>query len=86
MTEPSGKLTKSCKICAYFRFRISDDLEMHDANEIECLIFEIATKNIILGKVTKGGVSDANNKLIINVIPTVGSYKSQPVANRVNRL
>ena len=56
---------------------------MHDANEIECLIFEIATKNIVLGKVTKDGVSDANNKLIINIIPTVESHRPQPVANRV---
>ena len=39
---------------------------MRDANEMECLIFEIALKNIVLGKVTKSGVSDANNKLIIN--------------------
>ena len=38
---------------------------MHDANEMECLIFENAIKNILLGKVTKSGVSDANNKLII---------------------
>ena len=57
---------------------------MHDANEIECLIFEIAIQNIVLGKVTKCGVSDANNKLIINVIPTVGSHRPQPVANWVN--
>ena len=57
---------------------------MHDANEIECLIFEIATKNIVLGKVTKGWVSDANNKLIINIIPIVGSHKPQPIANRIN--
>ena len=56
---------------------------MHDASEIECLIFEIATKNIVLGKVTKGGVSDANKKLIINIIPTVWSHRPQPVANRV---
>ena len=59
---------------------------MHDANEIECLIFEIATKNIVLGKVTKSGVSDANNKLIINIIPTVGSHHHidpEPIANRV---
>ena len=56
---------------------------MHDANEIECFIFEIATKNIVLGKVAKGGVSDANNKLIINIMPTVGSHRFQPVDNRV---
>ena len=37
---------------------------MHDANEMECLIFEIAIA-IVLGKVTKSGVSDINNKLII---------------------
>ena len=59
---------------------------MHDANEIECLIFEIATKNIVLEKVTKGGVLDANNKLIINIIPTVGSHRPQPVANRVKAI
>ena len=40
---------------------------MHDANEMECLIFENAIKNILLGKVTKSGVSDANNKLIITI-------------------
>ena len=40
---------------------------MHDANEMECLIFEIAIKNIVLGKVTKSGVSDVNNKLIIAI-------------------
>ena len=40
---------------------------MHDANEMECLIFENAIKNIVLGKVTKSGVSDANNKLIITI-------------------
>ena len=58
---------------------------MHDANEMECLIFEIVIENIVLGKVTKGGVSDANNKLIINIIPTVRSYTSrpQPLRNRV---
>ena len=28
---------------------------MHDTNEMECLIFEIAIKNIVLGKVTKVG-------------------------------
>ena len=44
---------------------------MHDANEIECLIFEIATKNIVSGKVTKVGASDGNNKLIINIVSTV---------------
>ena len=31
---------------------------MYDANEIEGLIFEIAIKNIVLGKVTKSGVSE----------------------------
>ena len=40
---------------------------MHDANEMKCLIFEIAIKNIALGRVTKTGVSDANNKLIITI-------------------
>ena len=63
-------------------FEIFDDLEMHDANEIECLIFEIASKNIVLGK-TKDGVSDSNNKLVINIILSVGSHRHQPVANRV---
>ena len=48
---------------------------MHDANEMKCLIFEIATKNIVLGKVTKGGVSDEHNKLFFNIIPTVGSHR-----------
>ena len=47
---------------------------MYDANDMEYLIFEIAIKNIVLGIATKGGVSDANNKLIINIIPTVGSH------------
>ena len=47
---------------------------MHDANEMEYLIFKIAIKNIVLGIATKGGVSGANNKLIINIIPTVGSH------------
>ena len=45
---------------------------MHDANEIECLIFENAIKNILLGKVTKSGVSDANNKLIITIFQMWG--------------
>ena len=45
---------------------------MHDANEIDCFIFEIASKNIVLGKVTKSGVSDANNKLIITVFQKWG--------------
>ena len=49
-----------------------DDLEMHDANEMECLIFELAIKNIVLGKVTKSGVSDANNKLIITIFQMWG--------------
>ena len=40
---------------------------MHDANEMECLIFEIPIKNIVSGKVTKSGISDANNKLIITI-------------------
>ena len=40
---------------------------MPDANEIECLIFETAIKNIDLEKITKSGVSDANNKLIITI-------------------
>ena len=34
---------------------------MNVANEMQCLIFEIAIKNIVLGKVTKIGVSDVNN-------------------------
>ena len=45
---------------------------MHDANEMECLIFEIAIKNIVLRKVTKSGVSDANNKLIITIFQRWG--------------
>ena len=45
---------------------------MHDANEMECLIFELAIKNIVLGKVTKSGVSDANNKLIITIFQMWG--------------
>ena len=45
---------------------------MHDANEMECLIFENAIKNILLGKVTKSGVSDANNKLIITIFQMWG--------------
>ena len=45
---------------------------MHDANEMECLIFENAIKNIVLGKVTKSGVSDANNKLIITIFQMWG--------------
>ena len=56
---------------------------MHDANEMECLIFEIVIENIVLGKVTKGGVSDANNELIINIIPTVRSYRPQLLRNTV---
>ena len=48
---------------------------MRNANKIKCLFFEIAIKNIILGKVIKGGVSDANNKLIINIISTVASHR-----------
>ena len=32
---------------------------MQDANEMECLIFEVAIRNIVLGKVTKSGVSEA---------------------------
>ena len=34
---------------------------MNVASEMECLIFEIAIKNIVLGKLTKSGVSDVNN-------------------------
>ena len=45
---------------------------MHDANEMECLIFEFAINNIVLGKVTKSGVSDANNKLIITIFQMWG--------------
>ena len=45
---------------------------MHDANEMECLIFENAIKNILLGKVTKSVVSDANNKLIITIFQMWG--------------
>ena len=45
---------------------------MHDANEMECLIFENAIKNILLGKVTKSGVLDANNKLIITIFQMWG--------------
>ena len=45
-----------------WKIEVFDDLEMHDANEMECLIFEIAIKNIVLEKVMKGGVSDANKK------------------------
>ena len=57
---------------------------MHNENEIECLIFETAIKNIVLEKVTKDGVSDANNKLIINNILTVGSHRPQLLTNRIN--
>ena len=45
---------------------------MHDANEMDCLIFDNAIKNILLGKVTKSGVSDANNKLIITIFQMWG--------------
>ena len=45
---------------------------MHDGNEMECLIFELAIKNIVLGKVTKSGVSDANNKLVITIFQMWG--------------
>ena len=45
---------------------------MHDANEMECLIFKLAIKNIVLRKVTKSGVSDANNKLIITIFQMWG--------------
>ena len=45
---------------------------MHDANEMECLIFENVIKNILLRKVTKSGVSDANNKLIITIFQMWG--------------
>ena len=45
---------------------------MHDAYEMEWLIFEIAIKNNVLGKVTKSGVSDANNKLIITIFQMWG--------------
>ena len=55
---------------------------MHDAHEMECLISEIAIKNI-LGKVTKGVFLDANHKLIINIFLTLGSYRPQPIKNRV---
>ena len=34
---------------------------------MKCLIFEIGIKNIVIGKVTKSGVSDVNNKLIIAI-------------------
>ena len=57
---------------------------MQDTNEIECLIFEIAIRNIVLGKVTKSGVSEVNNKLIINIFLTVGSYRQHQLMNRVN--
>ena len=56
---------------------------MQDANEMECLIFEVAIRNIVLGKVTKSGISEANNNLIINIFLTVGSYRPQPLMNRV---
>ena len=59
---------------------------MQDANKIECLIFEIAIRNIVLVKVTKSGVSEANNKLIINIFLTMGSNmynRPQPLRNRV---
>ena len=57
---------------------------MQDANEMKCLIFEVAIRNSVLGKVTKSGVSEANNKLTINIFLTVGSYRPQPLMNRVN--
>ena len=50
---------------------------------MECLIFEVAIRNIVLGKVTKSGVSVANNKLIINIFLTVGSDRPQPLRNMV---
>ena len=56
---------------------------MQDANEMECLIFKHAIRNIVLGKVTKSGGSEANNKLIINIFLIVGSYRPQPLRNRV---
>ena len=50
---------------------------------MECLIFEINIKNIVLKKVTKSGVSDANNKLIINIFLIVGSYRPQPFRDSI---
>ena len=55
---------------------------MHDANEMECLIFENAIKNILLGRVTQSGVSDANNKLIITIFQMWGHIdpiRSDPI-------
>ena len=59
---------------------------MQDANEMECLIFVVAIRNIVSGKVTKSGVSEVNNKLIINIFLTVGSYRPQPLRNRVKQI
>ena len=56
---------------------------MQDANEMECLIFEDAIRNIVLGKKTKSGVSEANSNSISNIFLTVGSYRPQPLRNRV---
>ena len=56
---------------------------MHDANQMECLIFEVIIKNIVLGNVTKSGVSDAISKLVINFFLTVRSYRPQPFRNRI---
>ena len=56
---------------------------MHDANEIEFLIFEITINNIVLGKVAKSGVSDVNNKLVINIFLTVWSYRPQAIRNMI---
>ena len=67
-----GNSPNHVKYAHILDFEIFDDIEMHDANEMECLIFENAIKNILLGKVTKSGVSDANNKLIITIFQMWG--------------
>ena len=35
------------KYAHILNLKIFDDMEMHDANEMECLIFEFAIKNIV---------------------------------------
>ena len=57
---------------------------MHDANEMKCLIFEIARKKYCFRKSNKNWGFRCKQKINYHYFLTVGSYRPQPLMNRVN--
>ena len=57
---------------------------MHDANEMECLIFLNCYQKYCFRKSNEKWDFRGKQKINYHYFPKVGSYKHQPLMNRVN--